>query len=1322
MPTLNLPPAGPRRVPVLLLSILLVLLAAAAGFAAPSTAALQDDLDVTRLDERGLEAVLRPRWSLLPLSTGGQLARAAHCSDPDRPRRRLQVALPPGSQVEVTVLGLATRACPGPLPDTGLSGANPEPVVAWQVEEWGDLRVLSIVADLVRDGGAAAALVEELRLRVDFIGGSGGFTSRLSALELASCLLNPGQAAGWARPRMAGRMDSPLWDGTHWVRLPVTQEGLYQVTPALLTQLGLAPAQLDPRAMKLYSYSGGHIDDAPGAARNSEFRPREIPLLREHDGDASFENGERLIFHGQGTALLRPTAVGTIGLRDHPYSDINVYWLLVGGGIPGREMAPIADPSGATPFPLSAVRWRGLLNEHKTYGETSALACVGDLFRAGTRATYTFPAPLGGPTALRLEYDFYPDLFMQQDSLRFEINGQVYPLSGRPHSTQLEATLNLGGDQLRITLERLSDTGLPIHLNWLMPSFEAPARFIDGQLAFELPPVAGSYQVQIQQAPASFYVVDVTDFDSLRVSRQALLTDRVPAVGGGPAGRARRYFGATDAALRTPVGASLATMPDLKREAGSAELIVIAPAAFADAAAELAAVRRAAGMTARLAVLEDIYAEFNCGVVDPGAVRNFLRHEWLHAPDPAGHVLLVGNGHYDYRGLVAGGYPSRMPAWYLYSTSTSDADAMIDDWFVQLATPGRLEMSLGRLPANSATEVAAYTAKLAAYTDGTARGPWRNRLLFVGDDEHGEGDQVNSFEMSHSQDTEELIRNRVPDAHEVERLYLFEYPSVYNPSIRVNQKPLAEARLVAALNEGVALVNFLGHGNNTTWTHEYVFNAARHYPLLQANGRPAAYIAATCSWAEVDLPIGEAFPQQLINMAGGGAIGVLAATRKTGGFSNNNFVDDLLTIFFSRDEASGRPPAMGEAVRLAKNISYDSNRRKYIWLGDPSLPPGFPGGGGEVLGLSSGGVAVDTLLSHGLAGVEIATSGEGHAPVRDGVVTVSARQAPVPRRHDYDPYTSGTFYHGISLDYESPGPLLYSGSVDLAAGRASVRFMVPGDILEGARGRLRFYYEGRTEGGEVDDGLVYLDPPFTRNPSPGTDAEPPRLRLFLNGPQWRPDDWVAPNSRIVLQVSDSSGINLTGEIGHRLEVEIDGGMPRDLTSTFEYDRGSWTTGEARLDLPRLDPGEHGLRARAFDNYNNPGYAETTFRVVDDAAPRLAEVVNFPNPVGERTRFTFHLLGAQPTSLPDCELQVYTVKGRRVARERLALAGQGGFLWSEEWRPRNDRGEALARGIYLYRLALRLPEFTYSLIDGQGQYVVRRQRAATVEATGKLIVE
>jgi hypothetical protein len=105
-----------------------------------------------------------------------------------------------------------------------------------------------------------------------------------------------------------------------------------------------------------------------------------------------------------------------------------------------------------------------------------------------------------------------------------------------------------------------------------------------------------------------------------------------------------------------------------------------------------------------------------------------------------------------------------------------------------------------------------------------------------------------------------------------------------------------------------------------------------------------------------------------------------------------------------------------------------------------------------------------------------------------------------------------------------------------------------------------------------------------------------------------------------------------------------------------------------------------------------------------------------------TRFTFQVRGLELEDPGDLELAVYTVKGRRVAHRRLELQSAGGQLFSEDWRPVNDLGDPLGRGVYLYRLKLPLPAISYSLIDDLGQAQTRRIGAQTLEGTGKMIVE
>jgi len=1300
------------------------------------------DLQVLQSTARVLEFVLSPQLLRADLEPGGALSLGVrYAGGEERPRRRLRVALPPHCEPVVEVLSSRLRDMPGPLKGAGFRGENPGPLVQQRRHPYGDLDCLTLSVDLLRYNGEVTRILERIELRIRFDRPEGlpergrvaGVRTRIKDRELRAVFVNHREARNWGGRGMPLRGAATSWDGDTWLRIPVLEEGLYRILSEHLSQLGLDPAALDPRAFKLYSYGGRVIDEDPEAPRNGEFSPRELPLLRELDGEPGFGDPERLLFYGRGTQGLVRGGDGAITHYDHYYTDENVYYLLLGGQSPGREMTELASQAGEgeTPSLVERPRWRAFVDEQKNLTKNSVKYWFGDEFTGLASHEYDFIGPWAGATELRLDFDFWVENSVTSEKMHFELNGaQVGADEVGAHHSQLTDSLQIEGGTLGLELSQVATAGHRVLLDWLEISYPAPPAFVEGELCFESPSEPGLYTYQVADFPAGAYVLDVTWPDSVRAGRAASFTDRVaPEQPGGETGLARVYYGCTEQALRDIGGQSLDHMPDLKSDAGTSELIVIAPEDLAAPAEELVQFKNSSTATgARLALLEDVYREFNCGVTDPGAVRNFLRHELLAAPEnPASYVLVVGNGHFDYRGLIAGGWELRFPAWY-------SGSRMIDDYFVRLQDEDVVDVALGRLPANSEQEVYNYVEKLMTYEQGEDTGFWRNRMLFVADDEHGENGSVFSFEMTHSEDTEDLLSRYAPRSFDIERIYSFEYPSVYNPEIRVFEKPLCEQRLLNALNEGAMFVSFMGHGNNTTWTHEYIFNSTKHFHLLDTSRRPSLYAAATCSWAEIDLPVGLAFPQQLINLPGGGAIGVMAASRKTTGNANYSFMRDLLPAFFAHFTDGSEQVTLAEAMRIAKNEGGDSNRDKYLYLGDPSLLPAFPSGEGAVVGVrGADGEERDTLLSHEAALVSARTyAGESADPgdVDEGEARVHIREAPIPRRHDYDPYTPTQAnpdpeYHGRFLEYEQPGPLLFAGSIPVENAGMDARFVVPADVSGSTDpGRVRMYYQGQTLDGALRDGLVYDEGiRFARNPDPPEDHDAPWVEIYFNGPQWRPDDWLAPNSQVVVQLEDSSGINLTGEVGHRIELQIDGGLPIDLTPHFVYDFGSWTRGAAALALPALEAGDHSVQARAFDNFNNPGYGDAEFRLLDQGPLSLSELVAFPNPVKERAQFTFRLRGAElDPPPPEVEVSVYTVRGRRVFRDRLDLSGSGGLLWTEEWRAADGRGDPLARGVYFYRLRLEVPQFSYSLVDELGGLQTRTVNARSLEATGRMIVE
>ena len=91
----------------------------------------------------------------------------------------------------------------------------------------------------------------------------------------------------------------------------------------------------------------------------------------------------------------------------------------------------------------------------------------------------------------------------------------------------------------------------------------------------------------------------------------------------------------------------------LRNPATQADYIVITHKTFLDSIKPLVDFRSSQGLTVKVVDIDEIYNEFGNGLFTPFAIQNFLRyayHTW-QSPAPT-YVLLVGDAHYDYKGVI----------------------------------------------------------------------------------------------------------------------------------------------------------------------------------------------------------------------------------------------------------------------------------------------------------------------------------------------------------------------------------------------------------------------------------------------------------------------------------------------------------------------------------------------------------------------------------------------------------------------------------------------------------------------------------------------
>ena len=83
---------------------------------------------------------------------------------------------------------------------------------------------------------------------------------------------------------------------------------------------------------------------------------------------------------------------------------------------------------------------------------------------------------------------------------------------------------------------------------------------------------------------------------------------------------------------------------------------------------------------------------------------------------------------------------------------------------------------------------------------------------------------------------------------------------------------------------------------------------------------------------------------------------------------------------------------------------------------------------------------------------------------------------------------------------------------------------------------------------------------------------------------------------------------------------------------------------------------------------------------------LTQLLNYPNPFSDLTTFQFnHNRPGQPL---EAELDIYSVTGRLVKSIRRNIQSEGYFDNSITWDGRDDYGNLIANGVYVYVLRLR----------------------------------
>ncbi|HVE61437.1 MAG TPA: T9SS type A sorting domain-containing protein, partial [Chitinophagaceae bacterium] len=264
---------------------------------------------------------------------------------------------------------------------------------------------------------------------------------------------------------------------------------------------------------------------------------------------------------------------------------------------------------------------------------------------------------------------------------------------------------------------------------------------------------------------------------------------------------------------------------------------------------------------------------------------------------------------------------------------------------------------------------------------------------------------------------------------------------------------------------------------------------------------------------------------------------------------------------------------------------------------------------------------------------------------------------------------------------------LFKGKVTATNGAFTFSFKLPKDInFQYGAGKMSFYAQDGIKDGTGFSTDVLIGGIATGSTS---DKEGPEIKAYLNDERFVNGSITSHNPVLIVKLSDSSGIN-TGNAGidHDIVATLDGDNRKYfvLNDFYETDLDSYQQGSLRFQLPELLPGPHFLKIKAWDVMNNSSEYILEFAVTNTGEIILEHVLNYPNPFTTRTAFWFE--HNQPATDLEVRIEIFSVGGRIIKTLQKTINTEGTRSSEIEWDGRDEYGDRIGRGVYLYRLTVK----------------------------------
>ncbi len=1107
--------------------------------------------------------------------------------------------------------------------------------------------------------------------------------------------------------------NSVLQNGT-WYKIAIQADGVYKLSYSFLQSLGIDMTTLAPQNIKIYGNGGGMLSEL-----NSNARPDDLvenAVYVQGEGDAVFNVEDYVLFYGKGpndwsyNSASCPKFEHTVNL----YSDSAYYFINTDLGAGKRIQSQASSTLPITHTVNSFDDYSFHENESVNFIK-SGREWFGEYFENVTAYNFSFSFPNIDVAANATVKASIASRYLSSGNATYAVSSQsgntiiaISNVSGSSYDNYakiLSGCYSFAPTASNVTVNVTKQTTDAVAwLNYIEVNVRRQLTMSGTQMIFRDAQSMGIGNVAQYNVTSSLpiQIWDISDLSNIKlqsvVNPVATLFQFIL-----PADTLKQFVAFTGSSYNTPTASGVVANQNL-HALSDKNFIVVAHPDFYQEALQLAEHHESKDNLSSIVVSpQQIYNEFSSGAQDVSAIRDFVKMFYDKATNVNGmpqFLLLFGDGSYDNKKRF-GSNTNFIPTYQSYESTIPTSSYVTDDFYGLLDDNEGLwnndavDIGIGRFPVKSKAEAQAAVNKILNYTKtgvplletssnsctnqvtGSPFGSWRTTVCFIGDDEDGDIHISQANQLATAVDT-------TYNDYNIDKIYLDSYLQQATPG--GNRYPDVVDAINKRIEQGALIINYTGHGGEAGLGHERIIEVSQINKWNNAN-RLALFFTATCEFSRYDNPEQTSAGEYAFLNPNGGAIALLSTVRLV--FASPNFYlnQDFYKAAF--EPVNGKMPRLGNLYEFIKTQAGGNsvNSRNFTLLGDPALMLAYPQY--DIATDTVNATPVTSASSDTLKALSIVTV-SGHINGINGNILPTYNGTIYPTIYD-KPQSITT----LSNDGAGSPPytftlqknILYKGKVSVSNGRFKFSFIVPKDIAyQFGKGRISYYAENGNE-----DAKGYYEKIIIggSNDFAAADAAGPEINLFLNDTKFVSGGVTDESPDLFSILKDANGINTVGNgIGHDITAVLDANTEKSivLNDYYQSDLNSYKSGTIQYPFADIAEGKHTLKLKVWDVYNNSSESYTEFVVAKSAKLALSHVLNYPNPFTTKTQFYFEQ--NQCCQLLDVQVQVFTVSGKLVKSISQFVYAEGFRSEPIDWDGRDDFGDKIGRGVYLYRVKIK----------------------------------